>query len=161
MFEFIQREDPADAIAGVYFALRRISYRSIGPNAIPVIATEREPTTIDEEIGLKILKEIFEKENTPLDALSEREANKYKETLLDLADTIPEQLFEDSKERALEVLKEWEAKADYPKTLDGMSAAGPPIVSREDEFGSAEGVTVVSRQVQWASPFRLMLILYL
>jgi hypothetical protein len=161
MFEFIQREDPANAIAGVYFALRRISYRSIGSNANPVLATETEPPTIDEAIGLRILKEIFEEENGPLDALTEPEANRYKERLLDLADKISEQEFDDSKERALEVLKEWETKGGYPKTLNGKSAAGPPIVSRERDFGSTEGVTVVSREVLWASPFRLMLILNL
>jgi hypothetical protein len=118
MFDFIQREDPVDAIAGLHFALRRISYRSTDPN-VSVTATGTAPSTHEEEIGQKILNEISDKENSSIEALTETQANKYKATLLDVADGISEQQFDSDSEQALEVFKEWERQRAPVKTSGG------------------------------------------
>jgi hypothetical protein len=149
MFEFIKREDPADAIAGVYFAVRRISYRSTDANVL-VTATDTVPLTIEEKLGQKILNEILDKENFSIEALPESQAKKYKEILLDLADSISEQQFDYSKEKALQILKEWELQPGYLKSRKETSTAPSIILPTEN----------AKTPIRWASPFRLMLMLF-
>jgi hypothetical protein len=150
MFDFIQREDPVDAIAGLYFALRRISYRSTDPN-VPITATGTAPLTHEEEIGQKILNEISDKENRSIEGLTETQANKYKESLLDLADGISEQQFDYNREQALQILKEWEKQSASAKTSNDTPSIST-IISPGEPLNSA--------LVRSVSPLRLLLMLF-
>jgi len=106
MFDFIKNIAPEDAIAGVHFALRRISYRNPVATATSVRPTEAEPATPDERIGLKILNEIVEKEHSPIESLTETKAQKYKQNLVDIADKLSEKDTVQDDE-ATKVLEEW------------------------------------------------------
>jgi hypothetical protein len=150
MFDFIQHEEPVDAIAGLYFALRRVSYRSTDPN-VPVSATGTAPLTREEEIGQKMLNEISERENSSIEALTESQARKYKGILLDLADGISEQQFDSNRDRALQILKEWKLQPAFVKSSNEISKIGP-IVSRSRLVSSA--------LVRSVSPFRILLMLF-
>ena len=153
MFEFIELENPTDAIAGLYFALRRISYRSTDPN-VPVTATDTVPLTTEEKLGKKILDEILDKEHMSIEALPESRAKKYRERLLDIADNISEQQFDYSREKALQILKEWEVQPSSFRTETRRETSiAPSIIVPTEDSGRP--------LVRSASPFKLMLMLFL
>jgi len=107
MFDFIHNLTPEDAVAGVHFALRRLSYRNPDATASSTQLVTTEAVTTDERIGLKILNEIVDKEDSSIESLTETKVQKYKEKLLDIADELSEKDVV-ADDEAKKVLKQWD-----------------------------------------------------
>ena len=109
MFEFLSNANANDALAGLHFALRRITHRQL--SAAPSVSSQNALTldhlSVDTELGLKLIREIERAEQRPLTSLSPDKAHYYKEELVTLAQNITKQTFKYDKKVGLSLLKEW------------------------------------------------------
>lgn len=109
MFEFLNNTGTTDALAGVHFALRRITHRrlfedseSLGDKNI-----DSEDFSSDVRLGLRIIQEIESQEHQPLGKLDQATASNYKEKLALLAQALATRQTDPDQERGLRLLQEW------------------------------------------------------
>ncbi len=109
MFESLSNANANDALAGVHFALRRITHRQLleARSGSSQEALSLDQSSIDTELGLKLIREIERAEQRPLSSLSPEKAHYYKEKLAALAQNITRQTVNYDKKVGLDLLKEW------------------------------------------------------
>jgi len=107
MFEFLSNTDTNDALAGVHFAMRRISHRQLLEAQEGSLREMLSAASVDARIGLMIIEEIERIERQPLKDLSASRAQHYTQKLANMAQERAKQTFGYNREAGQRMLKEW------------------------------------------------------